>query len=110
MTAVWGALSAMKGKSDTMSFIDGSTRTLELPTLEQCRNSTLMLEPYLPNDEIEYDRENLALGRAEDGSLLARWSSTTVLFIFGPNAADYSAVWIRFPPAAPPQQPAVLTP
>lgn len=85
---------------------DGSSRAFDLPTRRQCRDSTLLLEAFWDSFEIGYIRETVALGRAEDGSLLAYKAWTTV---FIAPLVGHDAVWIRFPPAAPAQR-SVLTP
>lgn len=85
---------------------DGSTRTFELPTRRKCRDSTLLLETDWSAETLSLlvsfvDRSTLALGRAEDGSLLVRAGSSGGLFIFQwPILVGGGAGWIRFPPAA----------
>ena len=84
------------------TFPDGEVRAFGVRTRGRCRDSTLLLEAIEPGSDFEYGRETLVLGRANDGSLLARWSSTRVIFILGPNWASRDSLWIRFTPAGKP--------
>jgi hypothetical protein len=52
-------------------------------------------------DEISVVRNTLALGRAEDGSLLVRESGSGVVYFLVPIFAATGADWIIFPPVAP---------
>ena len=94
------------------SLADGSTRAFELATRQRCRDSTLLLEAdWDDSSEIGPFRRTLALGRAEDGSLLVRESEWGVVFFFVPIPVFTAAYWTRFPPVAPvPTRPSGLTP
>src|SRR5437867_8376679 len=95
------------------SLADGSTRAFDLPTRQQCRDSTLFLEAdWDDSDDPAIVRRTRALGRAEDGSLLVRDSEWGVAFVFlVPIPMFTFAEWTRFPPVAPaPTQPSGLTP
>ena len=87
---------------------DGSTRAFDLPTRQRCRDSTLLLKKGWGDSgtAIYYsiaERTTLALGRAEDGSLLVRGSESTVGFVmYLPISWQTFADWTRFPPVAPP--------
>jgi hypothetical protein len=84
------------------SLADGSTRAFALPTLQQCRDSTLFLEAdWDDSSEPTIVRRTRALGRAEDGSLLVRDSEGGVAFILLPIPVFSFAEWTRFPPVAP---------
>ena len=81
---------------------DGSNRAFDLPTRQQCRDSTLILEKGWngATNLIAFGigRNALALGRAEDGSLLVRDSRSGVVTLWWlPIFAGTSADWIRFP-------------
>ncbi len=90
---------------------DGSSRKFDLPARRRCRDSELMLKAIDGGVDYEYTRTTLRFGRAEDGSLLVHWGSFYMMSIIGPNAASYSAAWVRFPPAASAsKQPTALTP
>lgn len=86
---------------------DGSTSEFDLPTLQQCRDSILLLEKgWGDSGTMLYfslaERSALWLGRAEDGSLLVRQNAASVGFIlFLPISVDREAFWFRFPPVAP---------
>lgn len=88
------------------SLADGSTRAFDLPTRQQCRDSTLLLESDWGNSGTAIklsviERTTLALGRAEDGSLLVHGSESSVFFIlFLPFSAGTYGDWTRFPPVA----------
>jgi hypothetical protein len=92
---------------------DGSTKSFDLPTRQQCKNSTLLLEGDWGGSETmllasAVGRSTLALGRAEDGSLLVRQSETGVGFVLWlPVFAGTFADWTRFQPAS--AAPAQLT-
>jgi hypothetical protein len=85
---------------------EGGTRTFEVPTRQACRDSTMLLEADWSAATFSLivnfvDRSTLALGRAEDGSLLVRAGSSGGIFIFQwPLLVGSGAGWIRFPPAA----------
>lgn len=89
------------------SLAGGSTRTFDLPTLRRCRDSTVLLLEADWDRRSSFDvdvvsRSTLALGRAEDGSLLVRESRSNVSFVFVvPIEAETFADWTRFPPVAP---------
>jgi hypothetical protein len=77
---------------------DGSIRTFELPTHQRCRNSTLLVETDWWLSPFMVARLGYAIGRAEDGSLLAYGTSSGAgVFVGGGTGA----IWIRFPPVAP---------
>jgi hypothetical protein len=86
---------------------DGSSRAFDLPTRQQCRDSTLLLEKGWGNSGTMLylslvERATLALGRAEDGSLLVRYSTSGAgFFMYLPVMVATEAFWIKFPPAAP---------
>jgi WD40 repeat protein len=83
------------------SLADGSTSALDLPTRRQCRDSILFLEATWPGDQdATILRRTLAMGRAEDGSLLVRESEGGVMFFFLPVPVFSFPVWTRFPPVA----------
>jgi WD40 repeat protein len=93
------------------SLADGSTRAFDLPTRQQCRDSTLLLEADWDGDEIGPLRRTRALGRAEDGSLLERDSEWGVGFLFVPVPYFTFPYWTRFSPVAPmPARPSGQTP
>ena len=84
----------------------GSTRTIELSTRQQCRDSILLLEvdwyvaTYVLMINVA-ERATYALGRAEDGSLLVRAGSGGGLFILQwPILAAGGSDWMRFPAVA----------
>ena len=85
---------------------DGSSRAFDLPTRKECRDSTLILEKgWGDSDSMlvasALARSTIALGRAEDGSLLVRDSQSGVGFVVWlPIVAGTFADWTRFPPAA----------
>ncbi len=89
------------------SLADGSTRTFDLPTRQRCADSMVLLLKGDWGHESDSEvavvlRRTLALGRAEDGSLLVRESSLSVSYLFVvPVEAETSADWTRFPPVAP---------
>jgi WD40 repeat protein len=83
------------------SLADGSTRAFDLPTHQQCRDSTLFLEADWDDGEAWFFRRSGALSRAEDGSLLVREGEGGVAFFFLPIPYFTFATWIRFPPVAP---------
>ena len=86
---------------------DGSSRAFDLPTRQQCRDSTLLLEKGWGNSgTMVYlslvERATLALGQAEDGSLLVRYSTSGAgFFMYLPVMVATEAFWIKFPPVAP---------
>ena len=93
------------------SLADGSTRAFDLPTRQQCRDSTLLLEADWDDGEAWFFRRTGALGRAEDGSLLVRESEGGVAFFLVPVPFFTFAEWTRFPPVAPvPKRPTELRP
>ena len=93
------------------SLADGSTRAFDLPTLQQCRDSTLFLEAdWDDSSEPTIVRRTRALGRAEDGSLLVRDSEGGVAFILLPIPVFSFAELTRFPPVAPVATPSGPTP
>ena len=83
------------------SLADGSTRAFELPTQQKCQDSTLLLQADWYGEEAWVSRRTLALGRAEDGSLLVRESEGGVAFLLVPVPTFTFAYWTRFPPIAP---------
>jgi WD40 repeat protein len=83
------------------SLADGSTKAFDLPTRQECRDSTLLLAADWDAWEAVIFRSTLALGRAEDGSLLVRESQGGVMFFFLPFPVFTFPYWTRFPPAAP---------
>ena len=86
---------------------DGSTRAFDLPTLQQCRDSILLVEKgWGDSGTMLYlslaERSTLGLGRAEDGSLLVHQRASGVGFLmFLPISVDTEEFWFRFPPVAP---------
>lgn len=95
---------------------DGSTMTFDLPTRQRCRNSTVLLEVSWDGTDIMgsvpffsvVNRASLALGRAEDGSLLVRSTSTNGMFLLEwPLFLAAWGDWTRFPQVEP--APAVPT-
>ncbi len=94
------------------SLADGNTRAFDLPTQQQCRDSTLFLEAYWDDYyEPTVVRRTDALSRAEDGSLLVREGEGGMAFFLLPFPYFTSATWTRFPPVAPvPTRPSGFTP
>lgn len=88
------------------SLADGSTRTFDLPTRQRCRDSTVLLLKADWGDIVisrgfnVFERWTIALGRAEDGSLLVRQSEASLVWLVLPIGYT-GADWIRFPPVAP---------
>jgi hypothetical protein len=85
---------------------DGSSRTFDLPTREGCRDSAVLLKAAWDNGTALVasmtSRNTLALGRAEDGSLLVREGSSGVAFVMWvPILAGSDTTWTMFPPVAP---------
>jgi hypothetical protein len=86
---------------------DGGTQAFDLPTRHECRDSTLILESDWGDSETmlmasAVGRSTVALGRAEDGSLLVRESQTGVGFVLWlPVVAGKFSEWTRFSPAMP---------
>ncbi len=78
---------------------DGSTRTFDLAARGRCRDSTMLVEADWKQDDEFFVRTALALGRAEDGSLLVYRTTTEVVFFLVP-LAGHDAAWIRFPPVS----------
>jgi hypothetical protein len=83
---------------------DGSIRAFDLPTRQRCRDSTLLLEPAWYVDSLVVTnmigRDTLALGQAEDGSLLVLETRARELIVILTPFRETAAAWIRFPPAA----------
>lgn len=103
------------------SLSGGSTKTFDLPTRQRCSDSTLLLEGdwhgtatllTLSLFLTIVDRVTLALGRAEDGSLLVRETAMGGAFIaWAPIPAYVDSAWTRFPPVVQaPEQLSGLTP
>jgi hypothetical protein len=86
------------------SLADGSNRAFDLPTRQRCRNSTLLLEPAWYFDSFlvtnMVGRDSLALGRAEDGSLLVLETRTREMFVILTPLRETATAWIRFPAVA----------
>ncbi len=91
---------------------DGTTRKFALPMRLKCHDSLLVFETGWAYDlfAAAIGRGYHALGRAEDGSLLAYRNLTAeALAIFWSS----ESLWVRFPPATPspaPEQMSALTP
>jgi hypothetical protein len=89
---------------------DQSVERFELSTRHKCRNSTMLLSTSWDGTDIMgsvpfvsfISHTSLALGRAEDGSLLVRTGSTEGLFLLEwPLILTMGGTWTRFPPAEP---------
>ncbi len=86
---------------------DGSTRAFNVPTSRECHDSTMFLEGNWGDSATmvfasAVARSTVALGRAEDGSLLVRESDTGVGFVLWlPIVAGRFSEWTKFPPVAP---------
>jgi hypothetical protein len=84
---------------------DGSTRAFDLPTRLPCRDSMLILEG--KTDVVFYlilnavTQYTLALGRAEDGSLLVLDSNKGAGTYGVLPVAGSAAYWMRYRPVAP---------
>ena len=79
---------------------DGTTQKFAMPVKHRCRNSLLVLETEYGYDlfAAAFIRGYYALGRAEDGSLLAYQNITgEALAVFW----KYESSWTRFPSVAP---------
>ena len=86
---------------------DGERRSLELELPPECHDGLFAFEadwdadtetiaPVAP----EFSLNSLALGRADDGSLLLHARKTASLFFFFVPAFGYTeTAWLRFPPA-----------
>jgi hypothetical protein len=86
----------------------GVTRSFALLTSGRCRASTLLLKASWANSETFglllslVQRESLALGKAEDGSLLVRRGDARGAFVLQwPILAFADGDWMRFAPTAP---------
>lgn len=96
---------------------DGTTQAFDLVTRGKCRDSTIVLEGDWGGSETivmasAVARGTVALGRAEDGSLLVRQSQTGVGFLLWmPLVAGTFSDWTKFAPAMPAEEskPAQLT-
>ena len=95
------SLRLVKGKLHIeASLADGGARAFDLPTRQQCRDSTVVLEAdWFDDGEAISGRKTLALGRAEDGSLLVYEAATEFFWLW--PIPSRSASWKRFPPVAP---------
>jgi hypothetical protein len=85
---------------------DGGVRTFDLPVRPRCRNSILFIESDWSGGSVVLasgvGRTSLALGWAEDGSLLARASGSGIAFLFWlPIGMGSAADWTIFPPVSP---------
>ena len=95
---------------------DGSAKAFDLPTRGRCRNSTLLVDVDWGGASFVIvsgvARNTLALGRAEDGSLLVRDGGSGALFLFWiPIIAGSASDWTIFHPVVPaPEKFSVATP
>lgn len=85
---------------------DGTRRSFDLPTEKRCHDSAVILKPAWDNGTVLVasmaTRSKLALGRAEDGSLLLLSSDAAMGFLFYmPIVAGSGKEWTLFPPALP---------
>ncbi len=102
------------------SLADGGVEKYELPIQKKCRNSTLVLHVSWDGTDVMgsvpfvsfINHAALALGRAQDGSLLVRNSSTEGLFLLEwPLILVSDGTWTRFAPSTPaPEQLSAVTP
>ncbi len=84
---------------------DGNKRSFIIPTRRHCRDSLLYLESQPDAGTIVvasmYERSSIALGRADDGSLLVRGSERfAAFFLYVPVLGINEGDWTIFPPAA----------
>jgi hypothetical protein len=84
---------------------EGDGRTMSLPVHVRCRDSVIALDvdwgryALFPgfDDDDQVGRISIALGRAEDGSLLVREKEAgSYFFLFTPVAAYRDEAWARF--------------
>lgn len=93
---------------------DGSSRAFDLQRRDGCRDSAVLLKAAWDNGSALVasmaSRNTLALGRAEDGSLLVRGSSSGVAFVMWmPIIGGSDKSWTMFPQAVPAPEPEQLS-
>jgi hypothetical protein len=103
---------SLKREADSLQVVasraDGSQRAFELPASKECHDSMLQLGAAWDSGTMlvasMVGRSKLALGRAEDGSLLVYQKDSGVgLLFYMPIVAGTSQEWIMFPLVGPEQ-------